>query len=113
MEETRPKRLREDPPAREELREKLREKLDRYLNVPFALASLALVLLAVIELTGDVRSSRLGSLGTIPRQAQRGRDRGSALHRKEGREIPLSQSNRATCASGARAAPPRRRAPRG
>jgi voltage-gated potassium channel len=61
MEETRPKRLREDPPAREELR----EKLDRYLDVP-----LALVLLAVIELTGDARSSRLGSLGTILRQAR-------------------------------------------
>ncbi len=44
------KRLRDDPPAREELR----ERLDRYLDVPLALASLALVLLAVIELSGEV-----------------------------------------------------------
>ena len=49
-EEASPKRLWDDPSAREELR----DKLDRYLDVPLALASLALVLLAVIDLTGEV-----------------------------------------------------------
>jgi voltage-gated potassium channel len=56
------KRLRDDPSAREELR----EKLDRYLDVPLALASLALVLIAVIELTGEVSGpweARLAALG--------------------------------------------------
>src|SRR3712207_9037693 len=57
-EEARPKRLRDDPSAREELR----ERLDRYLNVPLALASLALVLLAVIELTGEVSGPWRGGL---------------------------------------------------
>ena len=61
MEQTRPKRLREDPPAREELR----EKLDRYLDVPLALASLALVLLAVIELTGEVSGPWRGRLAAL------------------------------------------------
>ena len=59
-----PKRLRDDPPAREELR----ERLDRYLDVPLALASLALVLLAVIELTGEVSGpweARLATLGWV------------------------------------------------
>ena len=58
------KRLRDDPPAREELR----ERLDRYLDVPLALASLALVLLAIIELTGEVRGPwewRLATLGWV------------------------------------------------
>jgi voltage-gated potassium channel len=58
------KRLRDDPSAREELR----EKLDRYLDVPLALASLALVLLAVIQLTGEVSGpwkARLATLGWI------------------------------------------------
>src|SRR3712207_8074398 len=61
-EEARPKRLRDDPSAREELR----ERLDRYLDVPLALASLALVLLAVIELTGEVSGpwrGRVAGLG--------------------------------------------------
>jgi voltage-gated potassium channel len=49
-EATSPKRLRDDPAAREELL----GRLDRYLDVPLALASLALVLLAIIELTGEV-----------------------------------------------------------
>src|SRR5918999_4740085 len=56
------KRLRDDPSAREELR----KKLDRYLDVPLALASLALVLVAVIELTGEVSGpweARLAALG--------------------------------------------------
>jgi voltage-gated potassium channel len=55
------KRLRDDPPAREELR----ERLDRYLDVPLALASLALVLLAVIELTGEVSGPWEGRLATL------------------------------------------------
>jgi voltage-gated potassium channel len=61
-EEAKPKRLRDDPSAREELR----EKLDRYLDVPLALASLALVLVAVIELTDEVSGpweARLAALG--------------------------------------------------
>jgi len=64
MEEVRLKRLREDPQAREEPR----ERLDRYLDVPLALASLALVLLAVIELTGEVSGpwrGRLANLGWV------------------------------------------------
>jgi voltage-gated potassium channel len=61
MEETKPKSLREDPPAREELR----EKLARYLDVPLALASLALVLLAVIELTGEVSGPWRGRLAAL------------------------------------------------
>ena len=61
MEETRPKRLRDDPSAREVLR----EKLDRYLDVPLALASLALVLLAVIELSGEVSEPWQGRLATL------------------------------------------------
>lgn len=39
-----------DFPAREEAR----EKLDRYLDIPLALASVAVVLLVVIQLTGEV-----------------------------------------------------------
>src|SRR5918992_3955641 len=59
--EARPKRLRDDPSAREELR----ERLDRYLDVPLALASLALVLIAVIELTGEVSGPWRGRLATL------------------------------------------------
>ena len=61
MNEPGAKRLRNDPSAREELR----EKLDRYLDVPLALASLALVLLAVIELTGEVSGPWEGRLATL------------------------------------------------
>src|ERR687894_1781558 len=64
MKEQGAKRLRNDPPAREELR----ERLDRYLDVPLALASLALVLLAIIELTGEVSrpwEARLATLGWV------------------------------------------------
>jgi len=43
-------RLREDRAAREELR----EKLDRYLDLPLALASVVVVLLIVIQLSGEV-----------------------------------------------------------
>src|SRR3712207_5222029 len=62
--EAKPKRLRDDPSAREEMR----ERLDRYLDVPLALASLALVLLAVIELSGEVSDpweTRLATLGWV------------------------------------------------
>src|SRR3712207_976496 len=55
-------RLRDDPAAREELL----GRLDRYLDVPLALASLALVLIAVIELAGEVSGpweTRLAALG--------------------------------------------------
>jgi voltage-gated potassium channel len=61
-EEAKPIRLRDNPSAREELR----KRLDRYLDVPLALASLALVLVAVIELTGEVSGpweARLATLG--------------------------------------------------
>src|SRR5918999_1971408 len=62
MNEQGAKRLRNDPSAREELR----GRLDRYLDVPLALASLALVLIAVIELAGEVSGpweTRLATLG--------------------------------------------------
>ena len=64
LREAKPKRLRDDPSAREELR----ARLDRYLDVPLALASLALVLLAVIELSGEVSGpweARLASLSWV------------------------------------------------
>ena len=55
-------RLRDDPDRREDLR----ERLDRYLDVPLALASVLMVLLAVIELSGEVGGPwrwRLAALG--------------------------------------------------
>ena len=60
-EEARPKRLRYDPSAREELR----ERLDRYLDVPLALASPALILLTVIELSREVSGPWRGRLATL------------------------------------------------
>src|SRR5918992_6160304 len=59
--DARPKKLRNDPAAREELL----GRLDRYLDVPLALASLALVLIAVIELTGEVSGPWEGRLATL------------------------------------------------
>lgn len=53
--------LREAP----RLREELRERLDRYLDVPLALASVLLVLLAVIELSGDVGEPWRGRLALL------------------------------------------------
>ncbi|MDQ3386665.1 MAG: ion transporter [Actinomycetota bacterium] len=50
MSEVRPKRLKDDPTTREELR----EKLDRYLDVPLALASVVVVLLIIIQLSGEL-----------------------------------------------------------
>lgn len=43
-------RLRDDPTTREELR----DKLDRYLDLPLSIASLVVVLLVIIQLTGEV-----------------------------------------------------------
>ena len=60
-EETRQKRLRDDPAAREELL----GRLDRYLDVPLALASLVLVLLTIIELTGEVSGPWQGRLTAL------------------------------------------------
>src|SRR3712207_9260626 len=60
--DAKPERLRDDPAAREDLV----GRLDRYLDVPLALASLALVLIAIIELTGEVSGlwqGRLAALG--------------------------------------------------
>ncbi len=47
------------------LREDLRERLDRYLDVPLALASVLMVLLAVIELSGEVAGPWRGRLATL------------------------------------------------
>ena len=54
-------RLRDDPGRREELR----GRLDRYLDVPLALASILMVLLAVIELTGEVGEPWEGRLALL------------------------------------------------
>jgi voltage-gated potassium channel len=57
-------RLREDYALREELR----ERLDRYMDLPLALASILLVLLAIIQLSGEVNEpwqSRLEVLGWV------------------------------------------------
>src|SRR5919206_4549613 len=62
--ENRSQRLRNAP----ELRENLRERLDRYFDLPLALASILLVLIAVIELGGEVAEpweGRLAVLGWI------------------------------------------------
>ncbi len=57
----RPQRLRDDP----ELRESLRERLDQYLDLPLALASLLLVLIALIELGGEVEEPWEGRLAVL------------------------------------------------
>ena len=53
--------LRDDSAAREDLV----GRLDRYLDVPLALASLALVLIAIIELTGEVSGPWQGRLAAL------------------------------------------------
>ena len=57
----RPQRLRDAP----EVRESLRERLDRYLDLPLALASILLVLIAVIELSGELTEPWRGRLATL------------------------------------------------
>lgn len=54
-------KLREDPTTRE----KLREKLDRYLDLPLALASLVVVLLVIIQLTGEVSEPWRGRMEAL------------------------------------------------
>ena len=54
------RRLREDHAARENLR----ARLGRYLDAPLALASVVVVLLIIIQLSGDV--SGPGSEGSRP-----------------------------------------------
>lgn len=54
-------RLREDP----ERREDLLGRLDRYLDVPLALASVLMVLLAVIELSGELGEPWRGRLALL------------------------------------------------
>jgi voltage-gated potassium channel len=54
-------RLWEDFPAREDMR----EKLDRYLDVPLALASVVVVLLVVIQLTGEVSEPWAGRIEVL------------------------------------------------
>ena len=56
-----PKRLREDYTAREELR----DKLDRYLDLPLALASVVVVLLVLIQLSGDLREPWSGRVEVL------------------------------------------------
>lgn len=54
-------KLRENPTKREELR----KKLDRYLDLPLAIASLVVVLLVVIQLTGEVAEPWSGRLEAL------------------------------------------------
>ena len=56
-----PKRLRDDPSTREELR----EKLDRYLDLPLALASVVVVLLIIIQLSGELREPWRGRVEVL------------------------------------------------
>lgn len=56
-----PKRLRDDPVTREVLR----DKLDRYLDLPLALASLVVMLLVVIQLSGEVAQPWAGRLEVL------------------------------------------------
>jgi len=57
----RPEEGSEDRPTREELR----ERLDRYTDVPLAVASLALLLLALIELGGELEEPWRGWLAAL------------------------------------------------
>ncbi len=56
-----PHKLRHAP----EVRESLRERLDRYLDLPLALASILLVLIAVIELGGELEEPWEGRLAVL------------------------------------------------
>lgn len=55
------KKLRDDPTRREILR----EKLDRYLDLPLALASVVVVLLVIIQLTGEVNEPWRGRMEVL------------------------------------------------
>ena len=55
------KKLRDDPTRREELR----AKLDRYLDLPLALASVVVVLLVIIQLTGEVNEPWRGRMEVL------------------------------------------------
>ncbi len=59
--EDRPRNLRDNP----ELRENLRERLDRYLDLPLALASILLILIAVMELGGELGEPWQGLLAVL------------------------------------------------
>ena len=48
-----------------EFRESLRERLDRYLDLPLALASILLILIALIELGGKVEELWRGRLAVL------------------------------------------------
>ena len=54
-------KLRDDPTKREELR----GKLDRYLDLPLSIASLVVVLLVIIQLTGEVNEPWRGRLEVL------------------------------------------------
>lgn len=54
-------KLRDDPTTREELR----GKLDRYLDLPLSIASLVVVLLVIIQLTGDINEPWQGRLEVL------------------------------------------------
>ena len=55
------KKLRDDPTRREALR----EKLNRYLDLPLALASVVVVLLVIIQLTGEVNEPWRGRMEVL------------------------------------------------
>lgn len=55
----------EDEPGGWPGREELRERLDRYADIPLALASMALLLLALIELGGEVGEPWRGRLAVL------------------------------------------------
>ena len=59
--EDRPRNLRDDP----ERRDYLRERLNRYLDLPLALASILLILIAVMELGGELGEPWQGWLSVL------------------------------------------------
>lgn len=59
--EEKPKRLRDDPVTREELR----DRLDRYLDLPLALASVVVMLLVVIQLSGELTQPWAGRVEVL------------------------------------------------
>ena len=61
-EEVRTRKLQEEA---HRLREDLRQRLDRYLDLPLALASILLALLAIIDLSGEVAEPWQSRLSTL------------------------------------------------